>query len=606
MWSLNSPVRLIKQAAGGMADVKIVEDKAGFVVALKRNRSDRTMEPAVRHTIEFLISTDLGRHPNIVGAWGTRRFQGAMYTAFDYVDGPALSQYVNNRQLSLVEAAGLLFQVCQGMAYLWKRARLVHLDLKPENILVDRAGTAKVGDFGVARSAGVKVTPGTGTAAWMAPEQFDGGEADPRMDVYSFGLIAYRLLLGHHPLGPGPRGADRSDVRGFYRKLHKTATPMRIDSVRRDAPTDLVDFFEGCVAKDSSSRPADFSSVLNSLRELLSDLIPLRSSSRSGYDQWLDWISSGDFSRQSRLAMLARLHTSGGWFLNQGPPTVDFSRYYTTDWKHPETGLSTSDEQLLLAALDAIRRDNIQVAASKMTALANTGGMSRLGPFAYSLHAFCMFATDHKAEAVSSYDEILRVNPWNSRTLFMTAILQDDLGEREDALERLEKALRIDYAFDRAWSVMAFLRSRQEDFTVSGEALQMALVSYPNSPAAQSLGQQMIAERLRAEDSGVCMVKGRIPDIREAHRRARKFWKENLAQSATCDTCGATVSSGEGGIISVSVIYRKHEPHDDCLGTPEKVDDTDLVCEGCLNEQVAIVLRLGDHPHASRSEEAGT
>jgi serine/threonine protein kinase len=118
----------------------------------------------------------------------------------------------------------------------------VHRDLKPENIIL-RGGDAPVLiDFGVALLKGSPDgTRGTGTPAYMAPEQRRGGKTDARADLYALGVIACEMLTGKRPEPPAPRrvrddllrnGADPTVARLISRLLaHRLWRPRSASDV---------------------------------------------------------------------------------------------------------------------------------------------------------------------------------------------------------------------------------------------------------------------------------------------------------------------------------------------------------------------------------------
>ena len=122
-------------------------------------------------------------------------------------------------------------QVLNGLAYA-HRAGIVHRDLKPANVMVTESGNIKIMDFGIARVLGAEhlTSDGTmmGTPAYMAPEQVLGKEVDARADLYSAGVVFYRLLTGCLPFQ-----AD-TPIGMVQKQLWEPPTPVR--SYRSDLP----------------------------------------------------------------------------------------------------------------------------------------------------------------------------------------------------------------------------------------------------------------------------------------------------------------------------------------------------------------------------------
>src|SRR5260370_25576113 len=92
-------------------------------------------------------------------------------------------------------------QACSAFDYAQKRG-IVHRDIKPGNIMVNKDGTVKVVDFGIARVLETSKTQTgmlIGTFAYMSPEQYHGEHADERSDIWSFGVLLYELLCYQRP-----------------------------------------------------------------------------------------------------------------------------------------------------------------------------------------------------------------------------------------------------------------------------------------------------------------------------------------------------------------------------------------------------------------------
>jgi eukaryotic-like serine/threonine-protein kinase len=144
-------------------------------------------------------------HPHIAHLLdGGTTDDGELYLAMEYIDGTPIDEY--SRELPLVEQLRLFREVCAGIQYSHQNL-VVHRDIKPANILVDRAGAAKLLDFGAA-----KLLAGTGsdevgtrirmmTIAYASPEQLRGEAASTLSDVFSLGVLLFRLVTGQEAFG---------------------------------------------------------------------------------------------------------------------------------------------------------------------------------------------------------------------------------------------------------------------------------------------------------------------------------------------------------------------------------------------------------------------
>jgi len=191
---------------GGMAVVMLGRDTAldrSVAVKLLADsvRGDRELRE--RFLREGRFAAQLS-HPNVVAVYDTGEEDGQPYIVMEYVDGVTLADEVHRRgPLPADEVAELGRQACAGLAHAHERG-VVHRDVKPQNLLLDRGGTLKVADFGIARAGDVSGTltqAGTllGTAAYMAPETIHGEPATASSDVYSLGAVLYELATGRAP-----------------------------------------------------------------------------------------------------------------------------------------------------------------------------------------------------------------------------------------------------------------------------------------------------------------------------------------------------------------------------------------------------------------------
>jgi eukaryotic-like serine/threonine-protein kinase len=150
-------------------------------------------------------------HPHIVSIFDAGLDGTQPYLVTELLDGETLGDRLAKGPLSVAAARQLTRQVAHALGAAHAQG-VVHRDLKPDNILITREGTAKVLDFGLARivspggRAGSQLTktgttPGVamGTVGYMAPEQIEGREADPRADIFSLGVVLYEALTGQQP-----------------------------------------------------------------------------------------------------------------------------------------------------------------------------------------------------------------------------------------------------------------------------------------------------------------------------------------------------------------------------------------------------------------------
>ncbi len=199
---------------GGQAVVyRAVQEATKRVVALKVLQQG--LQTSTRAQYCFEREVDLAaslKHPNIVTIYDSGIAKGQYYFAMEYIIGKPLDKYVESEKLPLPKTMELFAKVCSAVAYANQRG-VMHRDLKPGNILVDDDGEPHILDFGLAKlvdgseqtaqEAAMVSIPGRviGTLAFMSPEQASGqpSAVDVRTDVYSIGVILYRILTGKFP-----------------------------------------------------------------------------------------------------------------------------------------------------------------------------------------------------------------------------------------------------------------------------------------------------------------------------------------------------------------------------------------------------------------------
>ncbi|MDZ7632715.1 MAG: serine/threonine-protein kinase [Gemmatimonadaceae bacterium] len=146
-------------------------------------------------------------HPNIATLFdGGTTDDGIPYLVMEYVDGERIDDWSDERRLTVTQRIDLFLQVCAAVQYAHQKL-IVHRDLKPGNILVTQGGVVKLLDFGIAKLLAAdeerdETTRGgiaPLTTAYASPEQARGETITTAADVYSLGVVLYRLLTGNAP-----------------------------------------------------------------------------------------------------------------------------------------------------------------------------------------------------------------------------------------------------------------------------------------------------------------------------------------------------------------------------------------------------------------------
>ena len=166
----------------------------------------RAREPVFAERLEREARTVAQlRHPNIVGIYHKGVYDEMTYLVIEYVNGPTLSQIIRTvfKQGGRMDYRALLTitsSVTSALDYAHARG-VIHRDIKPSNIMSDRNGNVYLTDFGLA----LRMVDGTegkafGSPYYIAPEQVNNSaDASPRSDLYSLGVVIFRLLTGRLP-----------------------------------------------------------------------------------------------------------------------------------------------------------------------------------------------------------------------------------------------------------------------------------------------------------------------------------------------------------------------------------------------------------------------
>ena len=188
---------------------KAYDPKINRFVAIKTISlapADSTEEQAARARF-FREAEAAGRlsHPRIVAIFDIGEISDTLspYIVMEYVAGRSLEEILSTEgtRLPLPNALQLTQEVAEALDYAHLQG-VVHRDVKPSNIIVGEDGHVKIADFGIAQlnvSDSGQLGRTCGTPAYMSPEQFTGEAVDGRSDLFSLGVILYRMLTGYRP-----------------------------------------------------------------------------------------------------------------------------------------------------------------------------------------------------------------------------------------------------------------------------------------------------------------------------------------------------------------------------------------------------------------------
>ncbi len=241
----------------------------------------------------------LGAQAHIVTIFDIGEHEGRPFMVCEYMGGGDLHQALRGAGGALPAERALRVgrDLCRALAVAHNRG-ILHRDIKPANVWLTEEGSAKLGDFGLAISLGQsRVTQaGTvlGTAAYMAPEQALGADADQRADLYSLGCVLYEMVTGRPPF----LGDDTIAVV----TQHINTSPVAPSWHQQSIPQALERLILRLLSKAPEERPSDAAEVLAAL-ETISEVQP-EAAPREDANP-LDRLAGGIFvGREDELAEL--------------------------------------------------------------------------------------------------------------------------------------------------------------------------------------------------------------------------------------------------------------------------------------------------------------
>lgn len=275
-----------KLGEGGMGEVYLAEDqKLNRRVALKVLAGEAFDDPdrLDRFRREAKTAAQIS-HPNVMGIYDIDHFKDPQsgrelnYIVMEYIEGESLSAHLRSQEQEIGALIRIAEKIASGLAAA-HRLNIVHRDIKADNIMIDPDGEPKILDFGLAKPVQAlfdrdaddttktvdkeeltRAGKILGTVSYMSPEQARGEKIDTRSDIFSFGVLLYRMTTGDFPFS-GP-----TSVSTLAKILEARHEPPRLRNA--NIHPELERMIDKCLRKDPNDRYQDTRDLVVDLRNL--------------------------------------------------------------------------------------------------------------------------------------------------------------------------------------------------------------------------------------------------------------------------------------------------------------------------------------------------
>ncbi len=267
--TLNGRYRLeARIGAGGMSTVyRAFDETLQRQVAIKLMNREVASDSArlERFRREARAVAQLS-HPHIVGVIDAGEDEARPYIVFEYIEGETLKDRIRRcGRLPIAESVAYAIEIARALGAAHAR-HIVHRDVKPQNVLIDEEGSAKVTDFGIARTLDEDGLTADGrvlgTTDYVSPEQALGHHVTGQSDLYSLGIVLYEMLTGEVPF----KGENQVAV---AMKHVREALPD-VQRQRREVSAALAAVIDRATAKRQEDRYVDDAELIADLEDVLS------------------------------------------------------------------------------------------------------------------------------------------------------------------------------------------------------------------------------------------------------------------------------------------------------------------------------------------------
>lgn len=248
------PLTIVRKVGRGtFGDVYLArESRLDRNVALKLLRHKDSASAASSDVIEEARLMAQVRHPSVTTIYGAERIDGRVGLWMEFIDGQTLEEELQARgPFSAVDVQQVGTAVASALSAV-HRAGLLHRDVKAHNVMRDKDGRLLLTDFGTGRPFSPRgselIDELAGSPLYLAPEVLTGGVATVQSDLYSLGVLLFRLATGEFPV----QGRSLDDLR----TSHATSKRSRLAEARREFPAGLSAAIDRALDADPTRRPA--------------------------------------------------------------------------------------------------------------------------------------------------------------------------------------------------------------------------------------------------------------------------------------------------------------------------------------------------------------
>jgi serine/threonine protein kinase len=417
---------------GGFGTVwKARDTELERTVAVKIPRKGQLAPHEVEQFLREARSAAQLRHPNIVPVHEVGREEDTIFIVSDLIRGVSLCDWLSGSTPGPKEAARLMATIADAVQHAHDKG-IIHRDLKPSNMLIDEFGQPHIMDFGLAKREVGEISMTIdgqvlGTPAYMSPEQADGRGhwTDRRTDVYSLGIVLFRMLTGELPF----RGNAQMQI---HKRLTEDAPDPR--GLNRFVPRDLCTICLKCMERDPNRRFSTAKELAEELRRFLRGE-PILSRPISRTERTIRWIKR--YPAISTAALLTIVLAIAGPITAMVIATQSHRLRAMLSERDNIIQKNTIDKQR-----DATKLDELQEALDVWAGRGNPWKLWPMTPKEYPRTMFLENLAD-KGDALATPWQSSAGDAQRAHGYLALAIIHDEAGRAVEAEKHYEAALEL-------------------------------------------------------------------------------------------------------------------------------------------------------------------